>query len=59
MTLNPYRNRILLHFFTYTNVQKVWVCIFYTAVLCLPRLHLFDQKYSKNGNGVNNYYNLK
>ncbi len=27
-------------------------------ILYLPRLHLFDQKYSKNSNIVKYYYNL-
>ncbi len=27
--------------------------------LCSPRLHLFDQKYSKNSNIVEYYYYLK
>ncbi len=34
---------------TYTTVQK----------LVSPRLHLFDQKYSKNCNIMWHYYNLK
>ncbi len=29
------------------------------SVLRSPRLHLFDQKYSKNSNIVKYYYNLK
>ncbi len=32
---------------------------FERSFLCLPNLHLFDQKCSKNGNNVNYCYNLK
>ncbi len=39
----------------YTTVQKNGVGKFFFS---LPRLHLFDQKYSKNSN-IGNYYNLK
>ncbi len=31
---------------------------FERSLFCSPRLHLFDQKYNKNGNVVK-YYNLK
>ncbi len=33
--------------------------IFETSFLCSSWLHLFDKKYSKNGNGVKYYYNFK
>ncbi len=45
----------------YTNVQKDENNFFYVferRLFCSPRLHLFDQKYSKNRN-VKYYYNLK
>ncbi len=29
---------------------------FERSLFCAPRLHVFDQKYSKNGNIVNYYY---
>jgi len=46
--------------FTYTTVQ-VWCQfnVFKRSLLSSPRLHLFDQKYSKNSNIVKYYYHLK
>ncbi len=40
--------------FTYTRPFP-----FFKYLLCSPRLHLFDQKYSKNKNIMKNCYNLK
>ncbi len=40
-------------------IQKFEVVRFLKEVLCSPRLHLFDRKYSKNSNIVKYYYNLK
>ncbi len=45
----------------YTTIQKfvfgkIWC---FLSLLCSPRLHLFDQKYSKNSNIAKYNYNLK
>ncbi len=46
--------------FIYSTVQKFGAGnIFETSLLCSARLHLFDHKYSKNRNIVNNDCNLK
>ncbi len=46
--------------FIYTTSKKYGVRYLKKMSLkCLPRLHLFDQKYSKNSNIVKYYYNLK
>ncbi len=34
-------------------------CVLERSLLCSQKLHLFDQKYSKNSNIVKYYYNLK
>ncbi len=34
-------------------------CVLERSLLCPQKLHLFDQKYSKNSNIVKYYYNLK
>ncbi len=47
----------------FTVVQKFGVGkilkYFWKNCFCSTRLHLFDQKYSKNSNIVKYYYNLK
>ncbi len=47
---------------SYTTNPKFGVSkklhVFEKSLLCSPRLHLFDQKYSKNSNIVKYYYNL-
>ncbi len=40
-----------IHYCSKAGVDKIF--------LCSPRLHLFDQKYSKNSNITWHYYNLK
>ncbi len=43
----------------YVYILEVRKILMFLSLLCSPRLHLFDQKYSKNSNIVKNYYNLK
>jgi len=41
------------------GVSKIFLNVFERSPICSPRLHLFDQKYSKNSIIVKYYYNLK
>ncbi len=43
----------------YTSNQKFGVEKDFYSLLFSPRLHLFDQKYSKNANIMKYNYNLK
>jgi len=55
----------LIHTPSSKVLTNVYVCIHYHSdvferrLLCSPRLHLFDQKYSETFNIVQYYYNLK
>ncbi len=52
---------ILVWLYVYRAYQMFGNTIFkyfQWSLLCLPRLHLFDEKYSKNSNIVKYYYNL-
>ncbi len=44
----------------YTVIQMFvsMILLSYWSHLCLPRLHLFDQKYSENSNIVWYHYNI-
>ncbi len=49
-----------LHLHKYTLVLRIWGrWDFERSVSCSPRLHLFDQKYSKNIHILKYYYNFK
>ncbi len=37
----------------------MYLYVFEISLLCSPKLHLFDPKYSENSNIMKNYYNLK
>ncbi len=47
--------------YTYIHTYMIQFKIFFseTSLFCSPRLHIVDQKYSKNSNIMKYYYNLK
>ncbi len=52
---------VYMSIFRYTPFECLGTVRFFMflSLLCSPRLHLFDQKYSKNSNIVKYYYHLK